>query len=29
MRQLRVKRGLSLPNRGVLFGLSTIDELIE
>ena len=29
MRNLPVKWGLSLPNRGALFGLTTIDELIE
>ena len=29
MRNLPVKWGLSLPNRGALFGLASIDELIE
>lgn len=29
MRHLPVKLGLSLPNRGVLFGLSTVDTLIQ
>jgi alkanesulfonate monooxygenase SsuD/methylene tetrahydromethanopterin reductase-like flavin-dependent oxidoreductase (luciferase family) len=29
MRNLPVKLGLSLPNRGVLFGLSTVDALIQ
>jgi alkanesulfonate monooxygenase SsuD/methylene tetrahydromethanopterin reductase-like flavin-dependent oxidoreductase (luciferase family) len=29
MRSLPIKWGLSLPNRGVLFGLAEIDELIE
>ena len=29
MRSLPIKWGLSLPNRGALFGLTEIDELIE
>ena len=29
MRSLQIKWGLSLPNRGALFGLAEIDELIE
>ena len=29
MRQLPVKWGISLPNRGALFGLTDVDELIE
>ena len=29
MRRLPIKWGLSLPNRGALFGLAEIDELIE
>lgn len=29
MRKLPVKWGLSLPNRGALFGLASVDELIE
>ena len=29
MRNLPIKWGLSLPNRGALFGLAEIDELIE
>jgi alkanesulfonate monooxygenase SsuD/methylene tetrahydromethanopterin reductase-like flavin-dependent oxidoreductase (luciferase family) len=29
MRQLPIKWGISLPNRGALFGLASIDELIE
>ncbi|HSK28367.1 MAG TPA: LLM class flavin-dependent oxidoreductase, partial [Candidatus Limnocylindria bacterium] len=29
MRQLPVRWGISLPNRGALFGLTDVDELIE
>ena len=29
MRNLPVKWGISLPNRGALFGLTNVDELIE
>ena len=29
MRELLVKWGLSLPNRGALFGLTDIEELIQ
>lgn len=29
MRQLPIRWGLSLPNRGVLFGLATVDTLLE
>ena len=29
MRKLPIKWGISLPNRGALFGLTDVDELIE
>ena len=29
MRNLPVKWGISLPNRGALFGMTSVDELIE
>ena len=29
MRKLPIRWGISLPNRGALFGLTNIDELIE